>query len=225
MTKTVWAILAAAGQGVRAGGELPKQFQLIAGKRVLDWSLDALLAISAIREVVVVLPSGHSEPSRPRVHYSVGSDARAGSVLAGLAALRELGAKPDDWVLVHDAARPCVPDNDILRLLEAVQTHSDGALLAMPVRDTLKRANRGSAEVQCTVARVDLWQALTPQCFPLQRLLTALEQASGQAVTDEAEAMERMGARPLLVQGSGVNIKLTYPNDYAVLAATLMGQQ
>lgn len=225
MTKACWAILAAAGQGVRAGGYFPKQFQTIAGKRVLDWSLDALLAIPAIREVVVVLPSGHSEPPRSRVNYCAGCEARADSVVAGLAALRKLGAKPDDWVLVHDAARPCVPNNDILRLLEAVQTHSDGALLAMPVRDTLKRANRGGAEVQCTIARVDLWQALTPQCFPLQRLLTALEQTSGQAVTDEAEAMERMGARPLLIQGSGVNIKLTYPNDYAVLAATLMGQQ
>lgn len=225
MTKACWAILAAAGGGTRAGGEQPKQFQSIAGKRVLDWSLDALLAIAAIREVVVVLPAGHSEPPRSRVHYGVGREERAGSVLAGLLALRQLGAQPDDWVLVHDAARPCVPDQDILRLLEAVKTHADGALLAMPVRDTLKRADGASAEVQCTVPRADLWQALTPQCFPLQRLVTALEHASGQAVTDEAEAMERMGAKPLLVQGSGVNIKLTYPNDYAVLAATLMGQQ
>lgn len=222
-SRPVWAVLACAGLGLRAGGEVPKQFQTVAGQRVMDWSLQALLAIKAVAGVMVVLPPGHSEKPLERVHYCSGGATRAASVLAGLSALQTLGAEADDLVLVHDAARPCVPKADILRLLSCVQPHSDGGLLALPLRDTLKQADRENARVQQTVPRGGLWQALTPQCFPLKRLMSALAQAVSEPVTDEAEAMEKQGAKPLLVAGSSANIKLTYPDDFALAEAWLTG--
>ncbi|MBS3785664.1 MAG: 2-C-methyl-D-erythritol 4-phosphate cytidylyltransferase [Gammaproteobacteria bacterium] len=223
--RPVWAVLAAAGQGQRAGGALPKQFQWIAGQRVLDWSLQALLAVDSVEGVMVVLPSPDSTLGSARVQTCLGGATRAESVLNGLYALHGWGARPDDLILVHDAARPCVPAQDILRLLEAVEQHQDGGLLAVALRDTLKQADENTESVARTVPRAGLWQALTPQCFPFQRLVSALEQSAGEQVTDESDAMERLGAKPVLVPGSSANIKLTYPGDHALLEAWLSRHQ
>lgn len=223
--KAVWAVLAAAGQGRRAGGPLPKQFQLIAGKRVLDWSLEVLVAIPAIKGVVVVLPAADPSLTSATIKTCVGGATRAQSVLEGLYELARWGAQPNDLVLVHDAARPCVPADDISRLLKAAEHNEDGGLLAVALRDTLKEADDADHAVARTVPRAGLWQALTPQCFPLQRLARALENTAGQEVTDESDAMERLGAKPVLVPGSSANIKLTYPSDHALLEAWLMQQQ
>jgi 4-diphosphocytidyl-2-methyl-D-erithritol synthase len=151
----------------------------------------------------------------------VGGDARADSVLAGLAALPE-GVRPDDFVLVHDAARPNLSLPDLDQLLERGRNDPVGAILAAPVRDTLKRAGDDGG-IDGTQPRERLWRALTPQLFRRLQLTRALEaaQRDGVAVTDESMAMERQGARPLLVEGNADNIKVTTPSDLAMIACML----
>lgn len=158
----------------------------------------------------------------PRVITTVGGNERSHSVRNGLAALSGLAAA-DDWVLVHDAARPCVPRQDIDRLLSRVQSHPVGGLLAAPAADTLKRAD-GGKEVLETVDRTNLWRALTPQMFRYGRLCAALDPAlsGGRTPTDESQALEWMGDRPLVVEGSTTNIKITSADDL-VIAAALLG--
>jgi len=216
----LWGLIAAAGAGQRMGGNLPKQHHELAGQRVLDWSLRAVLAVPALQGVMVVTAQsdaggGQLDGTRdPRVHGCIGGATRVDSVSAGLRALRDLGATDQDRVLVHDAARPAVQTADIVRLVEAVDDNPDGGLLAVPVRDTLKRADdRG--RVADTVSRASLWQAMTPQLFPLGRLIDALEFSQRQQteVTDESQAMEQIGASPLLVQSPMTNIKYTWESD------------
>jgi 2-C-methyl-D-erythritol 4-phosphate cytidylyltransferase len=150
-----------------------------------------------------------------------GGSERSHSVRNGLAALSGRAAA-DDWVLVHDAARPCVPRQDVDRLLDRVQSHAVGGLLAAPAADTLKRAS-GDKEVLETVDRARLWRALTPQMFRYGRLCGALDHALGQgrSPTDEAQALEWLGERPLVVEGSTTNIKITSADDL-VIAVALM---
>lgn len=222
----LWGLIAAAGVGQRMDSEGPKQYHRIAGRTVLGWSIDALLGMPDVTGVMVVrsaddryfeavLPSGDS-----RCSDCVGGAQRQASVRAGLAALRHWGADADDRVLVHDAARPAVRRDDIRRLIEHVADDPDGGLLAAPVRDTLKRADR-DGRIASTPSREALWQAMTPQLFPLGRLESALAMAADDAVTDEAQAMERLGARPRLVTGDPGNIKYTYPQDAYWLAWAL----
>src|SRR5882724_1520494 len=162
----------------------------------------------------------------PKVMTAQGGSERSHSVRNGLAALSGRAAA-DDWVLVHDAARPCVPRQDVDRLLNRVQSHAVGGLLAAPAADTLKRASgdKSSAnkEVLETIDRSSLWRALTPQMFRYGRLCAALDRALGQgrSPTDEAQALEWMGERPLVVEGSTTNIKITSADDL-VIAVALM---
>lgn len=223
MTGPVWAVIPAAGRGSRFGSEVPKQYLEVAGQPLIAHALDAVLGHADVCGAVVALADGDarwpgwSEWRGKPVLTCTGGAERAQSVLAALHALPP-GVGADAWVLVHDAARPNLHAADLARLLQAVRTHADGALLAAPVRDTLKRAD-AAARVQRTEPRETLWRALTPQLFARDALRRALEDATahGVAVTDEAMAMERMGAKPLLVEGREDNLKVTTPADLALV--------
>jgi len=220
-----WIVVPAAGASRRVGGPVPKQYLQLLGRSVLEWSLRALLDHTAIQGGVVVLADGDEEWARlpaalrERLTTAVGGRERCDSVLSGLLALQ---AGEDDWVLVHDAARPCLALEDLSRLIDACQHDAVGGLLAMPVADTLKRAGDDGC-VAATVAREGLWQAQTPQMFRHAALRSALQAAlaAGQRPGDEATAMERAGHRPLLVEGSPFNIKITRPADLAFAEAVL----
>jgi 2-C-methyl-D-erythritol 4-phosphate cytidylyltransferase len=200
----------------------PKQYLPLAGRTVIEHALLPLLEHPALRRLVVALAPGDevfpalAVAEDPRVQVTTGGTTRADSVAAGLAALQDL--PPDTLVLVHDAARPCLDRAEINRLLEAV-VGEDGALLALPVRDTLKR-ERGGGRVAGTVEREGLWQALTPQAFPLDTLTEALA-GTRDGITDESSAIERTGAAPYLVEGDPCNIKVTRPGDLALAEAIL----
>jgi 2-C-methyl-D-erythritol 4-phosphate cytidylyltransferase len=161
--------------------------------------------------------------SLPSVTTAIGGKERSQSVRNGLAALAGR-ASPDDWVLVHDAARPCVPRQDVDRLLERVSQHAVGGLLAAPAADTLKRAG-SDKEIVETVDRSGLWRALTPQMFRYGRLCEALDRAlaSGRLPTDEAQALEWVGERPVVVEGSTANIKITSADDLVIAVALMSG--
>ncbi len=217
----LWCVVPAAGLGRRFGGELPKQHVEIAGKSLLTWTLQRLAAHPCIIGIVVVVAADDRQaqlaPSlgdKPLIRVCGGA-ARADSVLAGLRGLPDAVAD-DALVLVHDAARPCVRHSDIDALIER-GVPAGGALLAAPVRDTLKRAD-ASGHVLETEPRESRWRAMTPQMFRRGELIAALElaRADGVIVSDEAMAMERMGFKPLLVEGSDDNIKVTTPADYAL---------
>lgn len=218
---TCWCIVAAAGQGRRFGAEVPKQYADLAGRPLLLWTLDRLAASRRIAGLLVVLgaqdswwPGIESVAGKP-VLTATGGGERADSVLAGLLALPE-AVGVDAFVLVHDAARPCVRERDIEALV-SLGAPAGGALLAAPLRDTLKRAN-ADARVAATEPREGCWRALTPQMFRRDELTRALKQASdaGIAVSDESMAMELAGFSPLLVEGSDDNIKVTTPADLAL---------
>ena len=217
----IWAVVPAAGSGSRFGGEVPKQYLQVAGEPLLAHTLRALLAHPGVAGVVVVLaeddprwPGGSELEGKP-VRHCVGGESRADSVLAGLQALPD-EVRADDFVLVHDAARPNLALADLGQLLERGRVDPVGAILAAPVRDTLKRAG-DEGGIDRTVPRERLWRALTPQMFRRLQLSQALEKArsAGVEVTDESMAMERKGARPLLIEGREDNIKITTPADLA----------
>ena len=217
----IWAVVPAAGQGSRFGGEVPKQYLQVAGEPLLAHTLRALLSHAGVAGVVVVLAEGDprwpgwSELEGKPVRDCVGGEARADSVLAGLEALPD-EVRADDFVLVHDAARPNLHPDDLGQLLERGRADPVGAILAAPVRDTLKRAGDDGG-IDRTEPREQLWRALTPQLFRRLQLGRALEAAreAGVAVTDEAMAMERQGMRPLLVEGDEDNFKITTASDLA----------
>lgn len=217
----LWAVLAAAGSGVRFGAEVPKQYQPILGRPVIRWSLAPLLARSELVGLIVVLAQRDEhwsacEPEDARVTTIVGGPTRASSVANGLEALA--GAALDsDWVIVHDAARPCLAESDLDVLIRRLHDEPVGGLLGVPVADTLKREAGG--RVAETVDRQRLWRALTPQMFRYGLLRAAL--AAAPDVTDEAAALERAGHRPLLVAGRGDNIKVTTRDDLIQAAAIL----
>ncbi|MBU2049573.1 MULTISPECIES: 2-C-methyl-D-erythritol 4-phosphate cytidylyltransferase [Stenotrophomonas] len=219
MMAGIWAVVPAAGRGTRFGGPTPKQY-LLAGDRVLlAHTLEALLSHPVVAGVMVVVaendadwPGWQSLADKP-ILTCIGGATRAGSVLAGLHALPD-DVRADDFVLVHDAARPNLAAADLGRLLEVGRADPVGAILAAPVRDTLKRAGDDGG-IDATEPRERLWRALTPQLFRRYQLARALQDAAdaGVAVTDEAMAMERQGLRPLLVEGSEDNFKVTTPAD------------
>jgi 2-C-methyl-D-erythritol 4-phosphate cytidylyltransferase len=219
---SIWVILPAAGRGTRFGSDIPKQYLEIAGQPLIAHALDALLSHPRIRGAMVALASGDERwagwttvRDKPVLRCAGGRE-RADSVLAALHAL-PAESTDDSLVLVHDAARPNLRREDLDQLIEAALEYADGALLAAPVRDTLKRADMES-RVASTEPREQLWRALTPQAFRRAALTAALESAAsaGVVVTDEAMAMERMGARPRLVEGREDNIKVTTPADFAL---------
>ncbi len=217
-----WAVVPAAGRSARFGGELPKQYVAAAGERLFAHTLRALFAHATVEGAVVVLsandahwPGWDSFLDRP-IMTCIGGSARADSVLAGLAALPE-SIRADDFVLIHDAARPNLQLEDLNRLLECGRNDPVGAILATPVHDTLKRAGDDGG-IDRTEPRERLWRALTPQLFRRLQLTRALEAAAadGVAVTDESMAMERQGLRPLLVEGADDNFKITTAADLAL---------
>ncbi len=239
MTQRLFVLLPAAGKATRFGnvGEAPKQYQYMAGRTVLEWSLQAMRRLRPMRIVLAVAADDlrwQSLPARSLTDVQVvaGGADRTASVLCALAAIAD-EARADDWALVHDVARPCVTVGECARLHAAIQQHSVGGVLAVPVADTVKRAAQaGVAPIaECvdaveTIDRSVLWLAQTPQQFRYGALVAALETATaaGLAVTDEASAMEHAGHRPLLVRGSPDNIKITWPDDLA-RAAAIVGRQ
>ena len=225
-----WAVLPAAGIGRRMEAKLPKQYLEVAGTTVLEHSLLALLACEFIERVVVVISpedtiaAGLDCLNSPRVILADGGKQRSDSVLAGLLALERV-ASTSDWVLVHDAARPCVSTGDIVRLAQQVCDEGVGGILAIPLVDTVKKAdNKG--RVDATVDRQLLWCAQTPQMFRLGLLRAALCSAAvkGLAITDEASAMELAGEAVQLVVGSPSNLKVTVAGDLPLVEFYLSQQ-
>jgi 2-C-methyl-D-erythritol 4-phosphate cytidylyltransferase len=216
-----WGVIPAAGLGRRLVSDIPKQYLEIDGRTLLEYSLDTLLAHSAITRVVVAI---HAEDDRatklarmndPRVDCVIGGAERSASVLAALIAIQAIASDSDsDWVLVHDAARPCLQLAELDALISKVKSADTGGILAQPVVDTVKQASGDNLVVQ-TLDRRALWRAQTPQMFRLGPLRDALVRAAeaGYDVTDEASAMELAGHPVQLVAGSSSNLKVTVAED------------
>jgi len=226
----IHALIPAAGRSVRFGGTTLKQYTHLAGTPVISHSIAAVSRHPAVRSVTVALAEDDGifeelvRPDWPEVNTATGGDSRAQTVLNGLAAI--LAAAPDcAWVLVHDAARPCLSRSALERLLNEGLATETGAILACPVSDTLKWAGDDGHIVR-TVDRSRCWAAQTPQLFRAQQLATCLEaaMAAGESPTDEAAAMERAGIRPLLVRGDPANIKITGTEDLALAEFVLQHQ-
>jgi 2-C-methyl-D-erythritol 4-phosphate cytidylyltransferase len=216
----------AAGAGRRFGDRVPKQYAALHGRTVLEWSLAPFLSDGRCSGAVVVIASNDTWWAKiseriAAVAVVQGGGERSESVRKGLQALNRK-AEPGDWVLVHDAARPCLSHADRDRLLEQAGAHPVGGLLAMRASDTLKRAQADGC-VESTVDRADLWRASTPQMFRYGRLCEALDRAlaAKRFPTDEAQAVEWLGDRPLLIEGSAGNIKITTHDDLALAEALL----
>ena len=226
-----WAIVPAAGSGRRMQAETPKQYLQLADKTVLEHTLDTLLACERLSGVILVLSASDQHWAEIEGRYKghaletvTGGVERCHSVLNGL---QHLAGKTEesDWVLVHDAARPCVRRGDIETLIKSLETDAVGGVLGVPVADTMKRVDDG-LRVTATVEREGLWHAYTPQMFRAGMLRAALQQAIDQGcmVTDEASAMELAGYPPRMVQGHRDNIKITVPSDLALAAFYLQSR-
>lgn len=229
--KRIHALIPAAGQSLRFGGTIIKQYANLLGKPVIAHSIAAVQQHPLVAAVTVAISADDGlyaelvKPEFSALNTLVGGDSRARTVLNGLQFIAA-NDPAADWVLVHDAARPCLDADALERLIAQAQNSGAGAILAMPVSDTLKQAD-GDGRVSATVDRRNLWSAQTPQLFPLQELLSALGAALqfGPAPTDEAQAMERSGFPVALVQGSSDNIKITRPEDLAIAEAILQRQR
>ncbi|WP_449545041.1 2-C-methyl-D-erythritol 4-phosphate cytidylyltransferase [Lelliottia amnigena] len=212
----VCAVVPAAGFGRRMQTECPKQYLSIGDKTILEHTVAALLANPRVTRVVIAISPGDARfaalplANHPQITVVDGGTERADSVLAGIRAAGNAA-----WVLVHDAARPCLHPDDLARLLAISETSAVGGILAAPVRDTMKRAEPALNKIDHTVERVDLWHALTPQFFPRELLHDCLTRAlnEGATITDEASALEYCGFHPELVEGRADNIKVTRPED------------
>ncbi len=224
-----WVVVPAAGIGSRMGANCPKQYLPLLDKTVLEHTLERLLAISIIEKIHIALADDDNFWSQLSCaqHKNIvrvpGGCERADSVLNGLRAL-STQAHDHDWVLVHDAARPCIRAQEIMKLITVVGDHPVGGILGVPVSDTLKQVS--NAVIDKTIDRGPLWQAQTPQLFRLGLLRDCLQRAldEGKIITDEASALEIYGYRPLMIQGRSDNIKITRQEDLAI-AAMLMQQQ
>lgn len=222
---TLWAVVPAAGSGSRMGAATPKQYLAVHGRTLLELSVEAVLADPRVSGCMVALAPGDPRAEElplfhdPRVRACVGGATRAQSVRRGIEAL---ACADGDWVLVHDAARPCLPAAALAELIDRVLEAGEGGLLAQPQTDTLKRAD-DDGRVRETLPRQGLWRAQTPQMFPAAALATALDAAAaaGLEITDEAMAMEHAGHAVRLVPGPACNIKVTYPEDLSAVAAWL----
>lgn len=217
-----WAVVPAAGIGLRMGSDIPKQYLSLHGCRVIEHSLYTLLSNSRIDGVYLALASddtwwGDSPAAAdPRIVRVDGGSERCHSVLNALERLQESAAS-EDWVLVHDAARPCLRPEDLDLLIDSLTDHPVGGLLGVPVRDTMKRTD-AAATITDTVSRDGLWHAYTPQMFRLGTLYQALQAAvaKGLTVTDDASAIELAGMHPQMIEGHDDNIKITRPEDLAL---------
>jgi 2-C-methyl-D-erythritol 4-phosphate cytidylyltransferase len=215
----IWAIVPAAGIGQRMQSDLPKQYLPLNGKPILAWTLDAICRVPEIFQVIVPL---HPEDiywqqqihlTYPHLQTVTGGKLRFESVQNALDFIKPK-ADANDWVLVHDAVRPCITPREISELLANIVMHPVGGLWGVPVRDTLKKVDE-TQQVIKTVSRDDLWHALTPQIFRFGMLQEALFTAKRDniMITDEAGAIEHLGYHPQMVRGSYANIKITYPED------------
>ena len=227
---TYWVIIPAAGVGSRMRADRPKQYLPLAGRTVLEHTLTIFLDHPAIDGVMLALAGDDPwwptlQLQHPRLQLCEGGAERCDTVLNALDALNGQ-ASAEDWVLVHDAARPCLRREDLDRLMATLQGHPCGGLLGVPIADTIKRTNP-QHEVEATVPREQMWRALTPQMFRYTALREALQQAlaKGLHVTDDASAMELAGQRPLMVEGDGGNIKITRPEDLSLAEHYLIKHQ
>ena len=242
----LYAVIPAAGSGQRMKSAVPKQYLKLNGISVLQRTVSRMLEIEAIKKVVVVVDQEGSQTidsvlqTSDRVDICTGGESRAESVSNGLSYLQSTiqsgthlpdnnagtdSSSSDNWVLVHDAARPCVRTKDILRLIQSVYGSSDGGLLARPVTDTIKKSD-SDGRIEDTVDRDFLWSAATPQMFRLDTLLDALQAAieNQVAITDEASAMQRSGYRPALIECHSDNIKITTSSDLVLAQHYLQAQ-
>ncbi len=242
MSQRFFALIPCAGVGARSGSALPKQYRTIAGRALLHYTLSAFDACLELSQTLLVIAPQDTYFDARRfngLRFMVrrcGGATRQASVLNGLEALLALGATEQDWVLVHDAARPGITPTLIRTLLEAMRDEPVGGILALPLADTLKRSQPllAASDVNAlsqpriigTEARDNLWLAQTPQMFRLGLLRTALQRAqqAQQEVSDEASALELLGYKPRLVMGSLRNFKVTYPADFETLEA-MFGQK
>lgn len=224
----VIAVLPAAGIGSRMQADCPKQYLTAGGKTIIEHAISSLLDHPQIQQIIVVIhPQDTQFSTLPiaqdsRIRVVHGGEQRADSVMAGLQAAGQAG-----WVLVHDAARPCLHRDDLDQLLSIMRHSKVGGILAAPVRDTMKRSEAGVQAIAHTVDRQVLWHALTPQLFPLELLKICLSRAlrEGAVVTDEASALEHCGYHPILVSGRSDNIKVTRPEDLALAEFYLTQRQ
>ncbi len=223
-------VVPAAGVGSRMKADLPKQYLTLKGKTILEHTLERLLQLPGLSGIVLVVNPADQHwrtlpvASHPKVQVVEGGRERCDSVLNGLYALEE-HLQPLDWVLVHDAARPCVDLRDIEALIDELQEHLVGGILGVPVSDTVKRLNDNYG-IEETVDRRVLWQAQTPQMFRYGVLSKALREAlhRGLEITDEASAVESAGYVPLMVEGRRDNIKITRPEDLPMAELILATQ-
>ena len=224
-----WLVMPAAGAGRRFGAATPKQYAPLEGRTVIEWALAPFLGDARCARIVVALAAadGHFArlPLRSRATVAPGGGERSESVLSALRALAP-EAQASDWVLVHDAARPCLDAQDLERLVSRLAQHPVGGLLGVRVADTLKRSEPDGQPVSAvlgTQERAGLWRALTPQMFRYGALRAALDaaHAAGRHPSDEAQALEWQGERPLLVEGSASNLKVTTAADLVLAAAIL----
>lgn len=216
----LWAVVPAAGIGKRMRETIPKQYLSLSNKPILEHTLHCLLSYSLIRKVVLVVaendqywPSIVSKFPNEQIIIAFGGEERCHSVLQGLHALSG-EAHDEDWVLVHDAVRPCISHQDLDHLVDQLADHAVGGLLGVPVKDTLKYLNE-SGLVLKTIDRANTWQAQTPQMFRFKSLQQAIQHTieTEQFMTDEAGAIELMGYRPKMIMGRPENIKVTEPQD------------
>ena len=223
----IWALIPAAGIGTRMKSELPKQYLEIDGKTILEHSLSKFLEHPSIDKVVVALHPNDNHWAKIKIanHSKIitveGGATRAESVLNGLKAIQQQHQQ-EDWVMVHDAARPCLDAGSIDALIQAGNESKHGAILAIPSVDTVKLANANQT-IDKTLNREQIWLAQTPQYFPVQTLADAIETGleQGLAITDEASAIEAQGMHPALVIGTRKNIKVTEPEDMMLASVWL----
>jgi 2-C-methyl-D-erythritol 4-phosphate cytidylyltransferase len=226
-----WLVMPAAGAGRRFGADTPKQYVQLEGRTVIEWALAPFLRDARCARIVVALGPTDEYwerlPLRSRALTVVGGAERSASVRRALAGLAG-EARPPDWVLVHDAVRPCLDAQDLERLVTGLAAHPVGGVLAVRVTDTLKRAlpegaAADSCAIEATQERAGLWRALTPQMFRYGALCAALDQAHAaeRSPSDEAQALEWAGARPLLIAGAASNLKVTTAEDLVLAAAIL----
>ncbi|OJI05989.1 2-C-methyl-D-erythritol 4-phosphate cytidylyltransferase [Polynucleobacter sp. MWH-Adler-W8] len=236
--KKCHALLPTAGTGSRLGGELPKQFQQLAGKPMVSYALEAFKGSPLIQSIWIGVSPGFIENpilgtianAGADIHVvATGGPTRQETVRNTLAAMLKAGIPEDDWILVHDAARPGITPALIGKLIHSVQASNSGGILAVPLADTLKQADLDSViagnipHSERTIPREYLWQAQTPQMFGLKQLHDAVQDAIRLEadVTDEASAIELTGAKPLLIEGAARNFKVTHPADWELMQLLL----
>lgn len=231
MTEQVWAIVPAAGNGSRMQADRPKQYLNLSDKPVIMHTLERLISHPQITGVVVAIADNDpywpllAIPEHWPLYRTAGGVERADSVFNALNFLKNL-TETDPWVLVHDAARPCLRHSDIDRMLTELSQDPVGGILGVPVTETVKRVDPQNRIIE-TVSRDNLWRAATPQMFRLETLIKALAQtrAAQCKVTDEASAMEYAGYQPTMVEGHADNLKITLPKDLALAALYLQQQR